>query len=134
MALACSFPRALRMAIRIPIKWAFLAGVGGKGVPGRADDSYGIGVARTQFSGAFLPLLRERLDLGLDHEDALEMYYNLALTGWLSVTADLQVINQALDKTLNPNGSGSREREQCNDCGDSLSSSVLNAIGLPCEE
>ncbi len=89
-----------------PIKWAFLAGVGGKGVPGRADDSYGIGVARTQFSGAFLPLLRDRLDLGLNHEDALEMYYNLALTGWLSVTADLQVINQALDKTLNPNGFG----------------------------
>ncbi len=89
-----------------PIKWAFLAGVGGKGVPGRADDSYGVGVARTQFSGAFLPLLRDRLDLGLDHEDALEMYYNLALTGWLSVTADLQVINQALDKSLNPNGFG----------------------------
>jgi hypothetical protein len=31
---------------------------------------------------------------------------SLALTGWLSVTADLQVINQALDKTLNPNGMG----------------------------
>ncbi len=89
-----------------PIKWAFLAGVGGKGVPGRSDDSFGLGVARTQFSGAFLPLLRDRLGLGLDHEDALEMYYNLALTGWLSVTADLQVINQALDKTLNPNGMG----------------------------
>ncbi len=89
-----------------PIKWAFIAGVGGKGVPGRSDDSYGIGVARTQFSSAFLPFLRDRLDLGLDHEDALEMYYNLALTGWLSVTADLQVINQALDKTLNPNGFG----------------------------
>jgi porin len=89
-----------------PIKWAFIAGVGGKGVPGRADDSYGVGVARTQLSGAFLPLLRDRLDLGLDHEDAFEMYYNLALTGWLSVTADLQVINQALDKTLNPNGFG----------------------------
>ena len=26
-----------------PIKYAFIAGVGGKGVPGRADDSYGIG-------------------------------------------------------------------------------------------
>jgi porin len=89
-----------------PIKWAFLAGVGGKGVPGRTDDSYGIGVARTQFSGAFVPLLRERLGLGLEHEDALELYYNLAITGWLSATADFQYVNQALDKALNPNGFG----------------------------
>jgi len=81
-----------------PIKWAFLAGVGGKGVPGRPDDSYGIGAARTQFSGAFLPLLRDRLGLGLEHEDALEMYYNCAITGWVYATADLQVINQALNR------------------------------------
>jgi hypothetical protein len=29
-----------------------------------------------------------RLDLGLKNENALEVYYNLAVTGWLSVTAD----------------------------------------------
>jgi porin len=89
-----------------PIKWAFIAGVGGKGIPGRADDSYGIGVARTQFSGAFLPFLRDRLGLGLDHEDTFEAYYNLELTSWLNVTADVQVVNQALKKTLNPSGIG----------------------------
>jgi porin len=89
-----------------PIKWAFLAGIGGKGVPGRTDDSYGIGVARTQLSSAFLPLLRERLGLGLEHEDALEAYYNLAITQWLSATADIQVINQTLNKQLNPSGLG----------------------------
>ena len=89
-----------------PIKRAFLAGVGGKGVPGRPDDSYGVGVARTQFSGAFLPFLRERLNLGLDHEDAFEAYYNLAITGWLTATADIQVVNQALNKQLNPSGFG----------------------------
>jgi porin len=89
-----------------PFKWAFIAGIGGKGVPGRVDDSYGVGVARSQFSGAFLPFLRERLALGLDHEDALEIYYNLAVTGWLTATADIQVINQALNKTLSPSGLG----------------------------
>lgn len=89
-----------------PIKYAFLAGIGGKGVPGRSDDTYGLGFARTQFSSAFVPLLRERFGLGLDHEDTFELYYNLALTGWLSVTPDLQVINPALKKTLNPSGSG----------------------------
>ncbi len=87
-----------------PIKYAFLAGMGGKGVPGRLDDSYGMGFARTQFSSAFVPFLRERLGLGLDHEDAFELYYNLALTGWLSVTPDLQVVNPGLKKTLNPSG------------------------------
>jgi porin len=65
-----------------------------------------VGVARTQFSGAFLPFLRERLNLGLDHEDAFEAYYNLAITGWLTATADIQVVNQALNKQLNPSGFG----------------------------
>lgn len=84
-----------------PVKYALLLGVGGKGVPGRLDDSYGIGIARTQISSAFLPYVTQRLGLGLDHEDALEMYYNLAVTGWLSVTADLQVVDPGLKKTLN---------------------------------
>jgi len=90
-----------------PIKYAFLAGLGGKGmVPSRPNDTFGLGVARTQFSSAFVPFLRERLDLGLEHEDAFEAFYNLAITGWLSVTADLQVIDPGLKKTLNASGLG----------------------------
>jgi porin len=90
-----------------PIKYAFLAGLGGKGmVPNRPNDTFGLGVARTQFSSAFVPFLRDRLDLGLDHEDSFEAFYNIALTGWLSVTADLQVIDPALKKTLNASGLG----------------------------
>ena len=87
-----------------PIKYAFIAGIGGKGVPGRAEDSYGLGFARTQFSSAFIPFLRERLDLGLDNEDSFETYYNLAITGWLSVTADLQVVDPGLKKALPSSG------------------------------
>jgi porin len=86
------------------IKDAFLIGVGGKGVPGRPDDSFGLGFARSQFSSAFVPLLREGLALGLEREDAFEAYYNLAITGWLSATADLQVIDPALKKQLIPSG------------------------------
>jgi hypothetical protein len=56
-----------------PIQYAFIAGIGGKGVvPGRPDDSFGLGFACTQFSADFVPLLRQRLGLGLDHEDAIE--------------------------------------------------------------
>jgi porin len=88
-----------------PIKYSFLAGLGGKGmVPGRPNDTFGLGVARTQFSSAFFPFLRERLSLGLEHEDSFEAFYNLAITGWLSVTADLQVIDPGLKKALNSSG------------------------------
>ncbi len=82
-----------------PIKYSFVTGIGGKGVvPGRADDSFGIGVARTQFSSDFVPFLRQALNLGLQHEDALEMYYNATITQWLSATADLQIVSPALQK------------------------------------
>lgn len=87
-----------------PIKYAFLGGVGGKGVPGRPNDSYGAGFARTQLSSAFVPFLRQQLNLGLDHENTFETYYNLALTGWLSVTADLQIIDPGLKRALNSSG------------------------------
>jgi porin len=87
------------------IKDAFLIGVGGKGVgPSRPDDSFGLAFARSQFSSAFVPFLRENLDLGLQREDAFEAYYNMAITGWLCATADLQVIDQALKKSLSPSG------------------------------
>lgn len=89
-----------------PIKYTFVAGVGGKGVPGRPEDSFGAGISRTQFSDAFLSFLRQRLDLGLEHEDALEAYYSLALTGWLTATADIQFIRPGLQKSLNMSGSG----------------------------
>jgi porin len=84
-----------------PVQYSFIAGIGGKGVvPGRADDSFGIGVARTQFSGAFVPFLRQTLNLGLEHEDAFEAYYNAAITPWINATADIQVVDQGIDKTL----------------------------------
>ena len=88
-----------------PIKYAYNVGIGGKGiVPGRPSDNFGIGWARTEFSGNFVPLLRQELRLGLGHEDAIELYYNAALTPWLSVALDLQIIDSALDRTLDASG------------------------------
>jgi len=84
-----------------PIRYSFLAGFGGKGVvPGRVDDTFGFGFASTQFSSEFLPFLREHLDLGLEHENAFEMYYNAAITGWLALGADLQVVSAGLTRAL----------------------------------
>ena len=69
-------------------------------VPGRPQDSFGIGWAHTQLSGNFVPFLRQQLDLGLQKEDAVELYYNSAITKWLTATLDLQIISPALKKTL----------------------------------
>ena len=84
-----------------PVKYSFGTGIGGNGViPGRKSDNFGVGWAHTQFSDNFLPFLRERLHIGLEHEDAFEMFYNAAITQWLRMSLDLQVINTGLQKTL----------------------------------
>jgi porin len=89
-----------------PIQYAFMGGIGGKGVvPGRPDDNFGLGLARTEFSDAFAPFLRQRFNLGLTHEDAVEMYYNAALTPWLNATAALQIVKPGLTKTLSSSSS-----------------------------
>ena len=93
-----------------PIKYAYNVGVGGKGlVPGRPCDNFGIGWARTELSDNFVPLLRQQIRLGLGHEDAIEMYYNAEITHWLSAAFDLQIIDQALAKTLDASGSRLRD-------------------------
>src|SRR5206468_8818592 len=88
-----------------PIRYSYTLGIGGNGVvPGRSHDSFGLGWAGTDLSGNLVPFLRTRLDLGLEREDAIEMYYNVAVTPWLNVTADLQVVNPGLTKTLGSGG------------------------------
>jgi porin len=39
-----------------------IAGIGKGVVPGRPDDSFGLGFAQTHFSNDFLPFLRQRLN------------------------------------------------------------------------
>ena len=88
-----------------PIKYSYSLGLVGKGVvPGRPRDDFGIGWARTEFSDDFVPYLRDTFDLGLDHEDAVELYYNAAITPWLSISPSFQIILPALNKTLDANG------------------------------
>ena len=86
-----------------PIKYHANLGIGGKGlVPGRPLDTFGIGWSRVEFSDHMVPFLRDHLNLGLGHEDVGEIYYNVAVTPWLNVTADFQVVKPGLTKTLGP--------------------------------
>jgi len=88
-----------------PVKYSYSLGLVGKGVvPGRPRDDFGIGWARTEFSDDFVPYLRDTFDLGLDHEDAVELYYNAAITPWLNVSPSFQIISPALNKALDENG------------------------------
>ena len=64
-----------------PIKYSYSLGVVGKGVvPRRPRDHFGIGWARTEFSDNFVPYMRSTFGLGLNHEDAVELYYNASIT------------------------------------------------------
>jgi porin len=80
-------------------------GIGGKGVvPRRPHDTFGVGWARTEFSDDFLAFLRDRLGLGLEREDAIEIFYNASVTSWLNATLNLQIIEPALKKKLSSSG------------------------------
>jgi porin len=88
-----------------PIRNSYNLGFVGKGVvPGRANDHFGVGWSRVVFSDNFVPYMRDTFQLGLDHEDALELYYSAAITPWLSVSPSLQVLRPGLKKTLDASG------------------------------
>jgi porin len=84
-----------------PIAQFYSFGFGGKGmIPGREQDHFGIGYYYLKIAGdlrdTFPPLLLRRV--GLDHEQGGEMFYNIAVLPWFHVTADLQVIDSAINK------------------------------------
>ncbi len=86
-----------------PVKYAFNLGLSGKGiVPGRPSDQFGIGWSRVKISGNLMPFLRKEIDIGLDHEDTLEMYYNAAITPAVGLAFDFQITNPATKKFVNP--------------------------------
>ncbi len=90
-----------------PIRYSYSLGLVGKGVvPGRPNDDFGLGWARTEFSDNFVPYLRDRFNLGLDHEDVVELYYKASITPWLDITPSLQVVSQGLNKVFNASKPG----------------------------
>ena len=78
-----------------PVHYFYSIGVGGKGViPGRALDEFGVGyyyidISNPKFTG---PLATRSF---LRNEYGVEAYYNLAITPWMKLTPDIQVIRPA---------------------------------------
>jgi porin len=74
------------------VKWNAAGGMGGTGLlPGRSHDRWGLGVFSLGMSDQ--DLLQ---GLGIDDEIGGELFYNVAVTPWLHVTLDAQVIDSAL--------------------------------------
>ena len=84
-----------------PVAQFYSFGFGGKGlIPTRDRDRFGIGYYYLKVSGElrdiFPPLPLKRA--GLDHEQGVELFYNIAATPWLHVTPDLQFIDAGRNK------------------------------------
>ena len=75
--------------------WSVLAGIGGTGlIPGRSRDNWGVGY----YYDTFAPALKDALAriLKLRDEQGTEFFYNVAVTPWLTMGADLQIIRPGL--------------------------------------
>ena len=73
-----------------PIQHFYSIGVGGKGlIPGRANDTFGVGYYYVNLSSDLPRIIRNRTE----DEQGVELYYNIAVTPWLHITPDLQIID-----------------------------------------
>lgn len=75
-----------------PFGWSGFIGLGGTGLSvERPDDRFGIAYFYQGFSENLKQSLEE-LNVDLKDESGIEAYYNMAVTPWLNVTADGQMI------------------------------------------
>ncbi len=112
----------------------------GSGPGGRATISGSAGRAR-RLSDNFVPLLRQQLRLGLGHKDAIEVYYNAAITPWFNAALDLQIIDQALEEAAQGLRVSDQGREHCRVCSGcasthasdrrTMAGCLVNTIFLP---
>jgi porin len=78
-----------------PIHWSAIFGIGGSSpIPNRKLDTFGIAYYYLGFSDSFKNLAPPFAPLRDEH--GLELFYNVAVTPWFHVTADLQVITPVL--------------------------------------
>ena len=83
-----------------PVQYFYSAGVGGKGlIAGRGDDQLGLGYYYSSINNPTLqhPFFRRSF---LRDEWGFEAFYNVALTPWLLVTPDVQVIGPSQKRQI----------------------------------
>ena len=84
-----------------PIKYFASFGIGGKGlIPGRCQDTFGAGYYHAWFSNQLPDIVYNRYLHG--NEQGVELYYNVALTPWMRLTPDLQIIEPGFKSVDSP--------------------------------
>ena len=81
-----------------PVRWSAIAGIGGSSpIPSRKLDTFGVAYYYLAISNSFKDDLGPLASL-LRDEHGMELFYNVAVTPWFHVTADMQVITPILDR------------------------------------
>jgi porin len=81
-------------------------GIGGKGIiPGRPLDAFGIGYYYMDISSPAFTVLGRTASL-LRDEQGFEAYYNIAVTPWMKLTPNVQVIRPAQKQVVSVNSGG----------------------------
>lgn len=77
------------------IRAAFIGGLAGYGmIRSRPRDYFGVGYFYYNFSNDLEDVLRPEIEFA--DEKGIELFYNIAVTNWLRVTADMQFIDPAI--------------------------------------
>jgi porin len=78
-----------------PVHYFYSLGIGGKGVmSSRPNDAFGIGFYYIDISNPKLTGIFRDIEL-LRDEYGVEAFYNIAITPWLKLTPDIQVVRPA---------------------------------------
>jgi porin len=78
-----------------PVRWSLILGIGGSSpIASRTLDSFGIGFYYLGFDERFKADVRPIVPVR--DERGLELFYNVGVTPWCHVTADLQVVTPIL--------------------------------------
>lgn len=76
-----------------PVKWSMLVGLAGNNLaPGREDDRWGVGFYHYGLTQPLIDGLAARR-ITRRSEGGVEAFYNFAITKWLRLSADLQIID-----------------------------------------
>jgi porin len=77
-----------------PVHWFLNLGAGGSSpLPGRSADSWGVGYYYLATSSVLRQTLGPVAPSG--NEQGFELYYNAAITGWFTLSADIQAVDPA---------------------------------------
>lgn len=85
-----------------PVRWFANIGIGGSSPAcGRPLDTFGVGYFYVGVNDSVKNLAPALVPL--QNEQGVELFYNYAVTPWLRITPDLQVVIPARERTLPPN-------------------------------